>query len=400
MDMQQESDSKAVTKTSPLRIFAAACMIAVGFCFVAGFYYFSVSQKAVANKDFIAYWAAGRQLVRGANPYDDAAVLRLEQAVGLEGATNIMFNPPLAFFLVIPLGLVGAKFGFVLWSMVILSSLSIANWLLWIVYGSPGSRLHLLGYLFAPALACLLAGQLGTFLLLGVVLFLWLYKSHPYLAGTSLLLCALKPHLYLPFFLVLALWSIHRKEFRILAGFFIALLVDCAFSLGFDIHAWQQYSQMMRTEEIVNQFVPTLSVAFRLLVDPNLVWLQFLPEACGCIWAGWYFWSRRDRWDWTDQGLLLLLVSALCTPRAWFSDETMLLPAVLVGLFRAVKFGRSVLPLVLFAGAALFELHEQIKMTTPYYLWTVPAWLAWYLYASTPKRVREQPANAVEESLV
>lgn len=399
--MQQESDSKAVTETSPLRIFAAACMIAVGFCFVAGFYYFSVSEKAAANKDFIAYWAAGRQLAHGANPYDDAAVLHLEQAVGLEGNTAvIMRNPPIAFFLALPLGFIGAKAGFILWSLVLLGSLSLANWMIWIVNGSPDSRLHLLGYLFAPALACQMAGQLGTFLLLGVVLFLWLHKNHPYLAGASLVLCALKPHLFLPFFLVLTLWSVYRREFRIFVGFTISLLAVCALSFFLDIHAWSQYSQMIRTAEIENEFVPTLSMVVRLLLNQKAAWLQFLPEVCGCIWAGWYFGSRRDRWNWMEQGLLLLLISAMCSPYAWFSDETMLLPAVMAGLFRAVKLGRSVLPLVLFAGAAFFEIHQQIKMTTPYYLWTVPAWLAWYLYASTPKRTGEPPTNAAEESIV
>jgi hypothetical protein len=101
----------------------------------------------------------------------------------------------------------------------------------------------------------------------------------------------------------------------------------------------------------------------------------------GCVWAIWYFWTRRSRWSWTNQGLLLLLVSAACTPYAWFSDEAILLPAVLAGLYRVVDSGRSLLPLGVIGGAALVEVLAAVKMTSPFYLWTTPAWLAWYLYA-------------------
>jgi len=83
-----------------------------------------------------------------------------------------------------------------------------------------------------------------------------------------------------------------------------------------------------------------------------------------------------------DQGLLLLLVSAMCTPYGWFFDETMLLPAVLAGLYRAVDGRRSVWPLALFAGVSLVEILASVQITSPYYLWTTPAWLAWYLYAT------------------
>jgi len=127
--------------------------------------------------------------------------------------------------------------------------------------------------------------------------------------------------------------------------------------------------------------------------------LQFLPWFCSCIWAVWYVWSRRSCWSWTDQGLLLLLVSAACTPYAWFSDEAMLLPAVLAALYRVVDSGRSLLPIGLIGGVALIEVLAVVKMTSPFYLWTVPAWLAWYLYAvrttaRQPSKVYDPPPLA------
>ena len=80
--------------------------------------------------------------------------------------------------------------------------------------------------------------------------------------------------------------------------------------------------------------------------------------------------------------MLLLLVSALCSPFGWITDEAILLPAVLAGLYRAAESRRSFLPLWLIAGAALIEVMAGTQITTPYYVWTTPAWLIWYLYAT------------------
>jgi len=93
----------------------------------------------------------------------------------------------------------------------------------------------------------------------------------------------------------------------------------------------------------------------------------------------------------------VLLVSALCTPYAWFSDEAVLLPAVLAGVYRAADSGRSIVPIGLIAGVALVELYAVGHMASPFYLWTVPAWFAWYLYAtrSTHNHTGEIRGNAV-----
>jgi len=385
-----------------MRAVAAACIVVAGACLIAGILFFGMTEKSAANRDFIEYWSAGQQLVHGANPYDGAAVFQLERAAGFEGdKPKITFSPPVAFFLALPLGFVGAKAGVILWSIALLAAISLANWILWILNGRPDSRLHLLGYLFAPVLACQMAGQLGTFLLLGVVVFFLLHESRPFLAGAALLPCALKPHLFLPFAVALLLWVIGRKAYRILAGFGMTLLANCLLTLWFDPQVWSQYSRMMNRTGVLDAYVPTLSATLRLLVNPAAVWLEFLPEACGCVWAIWFYWTRRQNWSWTEQGLLLLLVSAACTPYAWFSDEAVLLPAVLAGLYRAVELRRSIIPLGLFAGVALVEVLAVVKMTSPYYLWTVPAWIAWYLYAtggkgSQARSKRPEPGTATQ----
>jgi hypothetical protein len=52
------------------------------------------------------------------------------------------------------------------------------------------------------------------------------------------------------------------------------------------------------------------------------------------------------------EGCLLLLVSVVTAPCAWFTDEAIVLPAILVGLYRASNAVRSLLPFGFIAGIA------------------------------------------------
>jgi hypothetical protein len=188
----------------------------------------------------------------------------------------------------------------------------------------------------------------------------------------------------------LLLWVVSRKAYRILAGFAAALAVSYALTLCLDHNVWSEYVQLSHSMRVLSAFIPTLSESFRFLVNRDTVWLQFVPAAVACVWAIWYFWTRRDRWNWMDQGMLVLLVSVVCAPYAFFYDEAILLPAVLVSVYRADSLRRSLLPFALIAGAALFEVMAAVQLTSPFYLWTAPAWLAWYLYATWDKGVAVQ----------
>ena len=366
-----------------VRILVVICLFSVS----AGVLILVANSIDVGNRDFISYWAAGKQLVHRASPYDSAAILRIERAAGYTGDwPNVSLNLPTAFFLVLPLGLVGAKTGMTLWFIAFVACLMESVRLLWKLHGRQQHSLHLLIYLFAPVFACMMAGQLGAFLLLGVVLFLYFHESRPFWAGAALLLCALKPHLFLPFGIVLLAWAFYRKAFRILIGIAAALIAACALAYIFDADAWSQYSWMMGHNPGIQQaFVPTLSVLLRLSVDPNAMWLQYLPAAAACVWALWYFWSRRALWNWLHHGMLLLLISELCAPHAWFTDEVMVLPAILAGLYSAKASPRVILLFSLMTAAGLLEFLAGIKLVSPFYLWSPPLWLAWYLYATRSK---------------
>lgn len=382
------SPSSPPAKKSPLRRLAAGCILGAGLLCAIGAYVAGLGDKSATQRDYIQYWAAGRLLLRGANPYDIAGVLAVERAAGYSHNQPIITpSPPIVLFLAFPLGFVSAKSGLILWTFATLACLSASIFLLWSIYGHPENPFHLFGYLFPPALACLMAGQIGVFLLLGIVLFLRFHRTHPFLAGAALLPCVLKPHLFLPFACALLFWIMaRRRTYHVLAGFAVTLIASCALTLCFGRLVWAQYLGLVHKATLLPLFVPTLSVALRFLVARNHVWVQLVPEAGACIWALGFYWTRRGDWNCLDHGMLVLLVSLLCTPYAWFTDESVLLPAVLAGVYRAIDGGRSLVPLFLIVGAALIEVIAGTQLTTPGYLWTTPAWLGWYLYATRRSR--------------
>lgn len=363
-----------------VRILVVICL----FSFCVGALVLFVDSTSLGDRDYIAFWAAGQQLVHHASPYDSAALFRIEHANGLSGDwPNVSLDLPAAFFLVLPLGLVGAKTGMVLWLIAFIACLMLSVQLLWKMHGQPNNSLHLLCYLFAPVFVCMMAGQLGAFMLLGVVLFFYFHESRPFWAGASLLLCTVKPHLFLPFGFVLLAWVIYRKAFRVLAGIAAALGASCALAWFLDPHAWSEYSSMVRGNPVIlTAFIPTLSVLLRFAVDRNAMWLQYAPVAAASIWALWYFWRRRAHWSWLHHGALLLLVSDVFAPHAWFIDEVVLLPAILAALYAAKNSKVLLIVFVLMSAIPLLELEEGVKLISPYYMWTAPAWLVWYLIAT------------------
>ncbi len=347
-----------------------------------------LSPIAPCTRDYIFYWATGQQLAHHANPYDPVTTTQLERSAGLPANMNpgVMRNPPWALPLVIPLGYLSLRAGWVLWALLLFACLVISVHLVWIHYGRPGNSRILLGYSFGPALICLVYGQTSLFALLGFVLFLRLHRAHPFLAGISLWLCALKPHLFLPFGIVLAGWVLVSRCYKLLAGAAVAMAASCAITYAIDPQAWTQYIQFARTSGIEGEYIPCLSYLLRAWLSPHSIWLQYLPAAVGCAWALVYYWPRRHAWDWTKNGSPLMLVSILVSPYSWIYDQGLVIPALLQGAF-LTRFRNLLIALAFLSALVEIALYRSLSHPTAMALWTywtAPAWLAWYLVVLAP----------------
>lgn len=398
LEVAAEAKSGSSVKLSLWRKLAAGGIVAAGFCWVVFLFANSLTDKDVAGRDYIQYWAAGYQVLHHADPYDPEAILRLEQSAGPGRVdAEISPSPPIVLLFATPFALFSPRDGLVFWFAFQLACISASLWILWLLHGRPNTLLYLFGFLFAPVFACLQCGQISLLFLLSILASLYFLESRPWIAGALLVPLTLKPHLFLPFAVALLLWIFVRRTYGILAGFALGLAACLAIVSYLDPHVWIQYQQRISTAHVLDFFVPTLSEALQRLISEKMVWLRFVPDLAACLWAAWYFRKRRHQWNWMDHGMLMLLVSYICAPYAFFYDESVLLPAVLTGALRARQSGRSLWPIAIAAAAAFIECLYFVRITSLFYLWTVPAWLLWYLYATKDGRrdlAKESPLLA------
>ncbi len=343
------------------------------------------SSKLASTRDFVSYWATGRQLVRRANPYDRNDIQNIEHAAGLfPNGVLLMRNPPWTFPLVYPLGLLDVRVAAALWTLLLIGCLITAVNLIRIMNGSPPDLMHWLGLSFSPALICLIMGQTSIFALLGLVLFLRYHHTRPFAAGLSLWLCALKPQLFVPFAVVLAIWILVTGSYRIVAGAASAIALSSALGFVLDPAAWSDYAHLMRSPAVQQEIVPCLSDAIRFAIRPQAVWIQYAPAALGCIWGVVYYWRRRGAWNWVENGNPLLFASLLTAPYCWFYDQTVLIPAVMHGAY-VTRYRWMLTVLALLIAAVDVEMCK-IKVLSPVYLWNIPVWLLWFLVAHSNAR--------------
>lgn len=373
-----------------LKIAFAACLTAL----VAYFLFLRTPQIRgnVSLRDSIAYWSAAQLLLQRENPYDHGAVLALEQMHGYRDQRPLVLRtPPWSLFTVAPLGWFSPFLAWVIWIGLSLTCLLLAIRICIRLYGldAPANMFALAGYTFAPVPACLVSGQMGLVLLLGIVLFLVWQEDRPFWAGAALVLPFAKPHLLSLFWIVLLFWLVHRKQSRMLFGFLAALTVTAGFPLLFDIHIFPHYRAMLQTSAIANEFIPALSGVLRLLFFRRFFWMQFLPLVAGIVWALRFFSKNRPTWDWRVHGPALLIVSVLVTPYEWLSDETLLLPAILQGVAFTYAARKNLgwaakLAVVLFALLdllLLLILKSKIPFSTGIYFWSTLVWFFWYFLA-------------------
>jgi hypothetical protein len=191
----------------------------------------------------------------------------------------------------------------------------------------------------------------------------------------SLLLVALKPHLLLPLAIVLACWIVWRRAYSALAGALVSLAVPTAVVMWLVPGIWHDYLPMLSTASNDAPQVPTVA---SLVVDATgwrAPWLPYTVTFLGCVWAIWYFVSRRHQWDWRREGLTVTMVSMWVAPYAWMSDQMVLLPAIVTVL---VRQRRSLTSFVVLNTAALVPLLLGVDSMSVVYGWMTTAWLVWY----------------------
>jgi len=327
----------------------------------------------VNQNDFIEYWSAGKLFVNRSNPYAGPSILAIEKSRGFTPADPlIMLNPPWIMPLVAPLGFLPAIPALVLWILACAACIVASSALLELPSKNRG-----LVFLFAPVLGSFMMEQSSPFLLLGLSLFLRFHRSRPLFAGASLLLMAIKPHLFLVFWVALAGDCLYRRRFAIIAGFASSMIAISALVTMVAPHIWQDYLDVVRTSTLDKNAYPTLPSLLRATIDVNRVWIALVPSCVAVLWGAAYFWRKRDVWDWRREGMPVLLATVMTSPYSWISDQVVLLPPVAWAL-QGPKRRFSMEILVLANFAALLWLNVSFRSM----VWLPLALTLWFLYAT------------------
>jgi hypothetical protein len=368
---------------------AVACFVILGCVHAVLNAFTAVRPKAGAQADFIQFWATGQLLAAQQSPYDLERLLKLESDAGMTRTSPRLSNsPPLLLPLFLPLGLVSARLGFGLWFVAQLICLYASAQLLNAMYGRQLGYRRWIVFLFGPVLLCERTGQLGVFFLMCLVLFFYLYRKHPFLGGICLAPLALKPHLILPFGLVLLLWVIIERRWKILLGAAMALASSAGLLLVLVPHAWREYSALMQQMHLMDWGAPCLSVYLRRLTGGPAV-VQFVPTMVAAGAAVLWYIRKRKAWAWESDGAMLLALGLVTAPYSWIMDEAIALPAILLAMVRSRGSWNWLACLALLNVVVMAEEVARVGVLTPDFLWTAPAWFLWCVLASRARSAIE-----------
>jgi len=124
--MGNESDIPAAQKKADIADISIAGITGLSLALTLLFLCVVPLTDIAGKRDFVVFWATGQQLVHHANPYDRAAMMRVEGSAGFPVKDEVLFmrNLPWGLPLAYPLGFLGLHIAALLWSLALQSASS------------------------------------------------------------------------------------------------------------------------------------------------------------------------------------------------------------------------------------------------------------------------------------
>ncbi|QJW92809.1 glycosyltransferase family 87 protein [Frigoriglobus tundricola] len=343
-------------------------------------------------RDFLEYWAAGRVNLRGGDPYHpDELQIEQERADPSRTEVVMMWNPPPALAVYMPLGAVPVRWATLVWAGLQLAAVFGACHLLGRTFGRCGppaphaDRSHVPHRWFAAVAVSfvgtwwlLVFGQNTGFMLLGLAgFFHFTTKDRPRTAGAFAALTALKPHLLAVFGVLLVAGAITRRGRVALATGAAVIAGALGAALAANPAVVSQFVEAARhpapgAPALSGWVLPAPAYWLRVWLAPDRFWVQFVPCGLACAAFLAYRLWRGDRWDWAREAPLVVTVSVLTTPYGgWIFDLTLLLVPVVAAAARFVDTNR--------AGAATAFVAGQAAVTAATFAWSGELQAYWWV---------------------
>lgn len=281
--------------------------------------------------DLIAYWSAGRLLLGGADPYDLAALDRVERAQGwAEPVTVAVWNPPWLLVWLAPLANLPFLPAAATWLVVSLLMVLACASILWREQAGPASESTLpiawgATAAFVPTLFLLHMGQVSALLVVGLVGFGWAApRGRELLAGAFLALTTIKPHVVYLVWVVALWWMLAGRRWRFAAGVAAVLGPSVAALAAFWPNALLGYRAVLAHPPL-HYMPPTLAAVLRWAIDPSNARIQVaLPTVVALLTFAWLL-ARRPTIDWRRWLGPTLLASVPTAAYGWCFDQIVLL---------------------------------------------------------------------------
>ena len=343
--------------------------------------------------DFVEYWAAGRLLLQGANPYAPEQLLALQKLQGWrDSRPDVFYSPPYVMPLVLVISVPSYQLARGLWLVGCLIATLVSSWSLWNLYGGPTQPRwcsQVLAMTFIPTVFALAIGQIGPLILLGSVGFLaFAERRNWWRAGACVVLIAIKPQLLYLLLVAFLLWALSTRTWRALGGLVVTMSVSTALVLLLDPRVLGQYARMVRAYPPSQFTTPTLGALLRFGLDRSGFWLQFVPPLLGLGWFALYWRRHRTAWSWSQAAPLLVLVSLVTTAYGWQHDLITALIAVVAAFawLRGAVLPRP-LSVLLTLPFVAFNVLALVPVVLPanvfwMHLGLAPILLVWFLIVS------------------
>ncbi len=282
--------------------------------------------------DFVEYWAAGYLNLHGQNPYDPELLLDLQKSVGwVDVKPNIMWNPPWVLPFVMLFGSLPYRLGWLLWTTLGFAAIVLGSDYLWQTHGGqPRWAAWLVVFIFYPTITAFALGQITPFIFLGIFGFLFfINRGQETLAGISTIFLTIKPHLMFIFWIVLLIWAIQHKKWKLIFTPVIVVVIATVVAIMPNPEVIEQYMIAITQRPPDYWVTTTFGAILRLIFGWNAFWLQFIPPILGAIWAVIYYYRHQTQWDWTQRLPLLLMVAVLTAAYGWIFDWVVLIGLIL-----------------------------------------------------------------------
>lgn len=363
--------------------------------------------------DFLQVWAAGRLTLDGENPYDARKMYDLQQAnrTSLPFA-SMMWVPPWGLSLALPIGAMPVGIAQAVWVFGQVGLIVLSAVILWRLNGgAPHKWWAPLGVVLAFGTVWWQSavGQYAGVMLLGVTGYLAAQRANrPFLAGLSLTLIAIKPHLFVLLAVGFVIDAV-RTPFgrRVVLGGATGLAIAAAVATCASPAVWREYVEAATSPgstygpSIRFWQNPTIPAYIRSLIPGKPFWVQTVPAVIASFAFALYWWRSGGPQRWPEAVNWVIPVGLLLAPYgSWPSDLVLLLVPTIAVAVKADARGWAIpnrwiiATLWLLANAGVMVMFFVYKSTEAY-VWVAPALCGCLLWVK--RGLDSQPQHPANE---